>query len=191
MCNFRSRYQQQLLWQSSEQTPSLENTSTGCLVRLDTHLGAAGRVNGCDSQVLSAPSLSHSQQHQHREDLPDDPSHRTRPRKHSWFLDFRAGTDLSLLLTLLMNNRRHKQIFLIPVHVQCSHYCETVYFWHTAQSPPSTTIILIVSPYRMSVFFQVVSLHFLKSSVHLSIEGKKNSKLEFCSKKGKNIKGDL
>ena len=43
----------------------------------------------------------------------------------------------------------------------------------------------------MSVFFQVVSLHFLKSSVHLSIEGKKNSKLEFCGKKGKNIKGDL
>lgn len=82
-------------------------------------------------------------------------------------------------------------MFLIPVHVQCSHYCETVYFRQAAQSPPSTTIIPTVSPYRMSVFFQVVSLHFLKSSVHLSIEGKKNSMLEFCGKKGKNTKGYL
>ena len=43
----------------------------------------------------------------------------------------------------------------------------------------------------MSVFFQVVSLHFLKSSVHLSIEGKKNLTLEFCGKKAKNTKGRL
>lgn len=46
-------------------------------VRSDTHLGTGRSVKGYDSQVLSAPSLSHSQQHQDREDLPEGPPHRT------------------------------------------------------------------------------------------------------------------
>lgn len=37
-----------------------------------------------------------------------------------------------------------------------------------------------VSPYRMSVFFQEASLHFLRSSVHLSMKHKNSSTLEFC-----------
>lgn len=87
-------------------------------VRLDTHLGTVGSVKGYGSQVLSAPSLSRSQQHQHREDLPGDPAQGP---------GFRAGTDLSLLLILLRKNWRHKQMFLIPVHVQCSHYWNSLF----------------------------------------------------------------
>lgn len=78
-------------------------------------------------KVPSAPSLSHSQQHQHREAL----LHRNEPFKHLPCLDFRAAMDSSLLLTLLMKKTEStSHTFLIPIHVHSAtpHNCEPFIF---------------------------------------------------------------
>lgn len=159
-------------------------------VRLDTHMGVVGRVKGCDLHIISAPSLAiHGSINTDREVL----LHITRPLNisHSWILG--QQWTYHFYQFYWWKNLGHKLHISNPCPCSPCYpmlYCEPFIIARHPRAH-SSTVILTASPYRMSVFFQVVSLHFLKSSVHLSIKGKKNSTLEFCSKRAKNTKGWL
>lgn len=176
MCNFRSHSWKQLLWYSknimAKHHPRSHNGCLG-LVWIPIREWWGGFRS---FQLL--PSATHSSTNSEKL-FCLEPGHWN--TSNSWIL---GQQQTYHFYWLPMKKLRHKAYISNPC--PCSLWYRTqlwtTYFWHPSLGLPSSTVILTVSPYRMSVFFQVVSLHFLKSSVHLSIKSKKNSILKFCGK---------
>lgn len=110
-------------------------------------------------------------------------SHSEEPSTAQNWIGREGGTDQPLPISLRGNWRRSTSLIRWCTFVPPTPPTVTPWITHEGTSPRDTfsAIVLTVSPYRMSVFFQGASLHFLRSSVHLSMRHKKKkSMLEFC-----------